>query len=411
MPLDYILFKIMKLLKEHSKETVISREMFSRIVGEFLIESYLSDEVKASLLSDYDFDYDVDSILDDYAYCLSDVEGFLILLPHIKLQDIDDMLDGFSSDYDDELIAVIDEFYDFNIFVLEMIGIKMNKELYKRMIELEGNIEKNYEWLAISQKNDKKNEHIITDNLKKCIFKRKFIFNYLKEVSSEEYNDLYKYSLHEADSLGVGTVDFRIESDNMDSIIEDDPFHRSLFLSDSIKEFVYSESFYASSAYGDDYEMNKELFYIRVIDILEKRVNANEYSSVNERLLFAKYKLMYVIDMLFQSDKKFNGYLFMNSRKNYIDYHDDYSFMEEEIFYLIDELFEYTDDDMNDKVICFENNIKSILLEAYYGLTRDERVIDAIKSHDNYGRYNYINRLFSGIIDKNIKKIRQKGDK
>ena len=39
----------------------------------------------------------------------------------------------------------------------------------------------------------------------------------MKEVSSEEYNDLYKYSLHEADSLGVETVDFRIESGSTQS--------------------------------------------------------------------------------------------------------------------------------------------------------------------------------------------------
>ena len=39
MPISYILFKVMKLLKEHNKKTSISKGMLSRVIGEFLIES------------------------------------------------------------------------------------------------------------------------------------------------------------------------------------------------------------------------------------------------------------------------------------------------------------------------------------------------------------------------------------
>jgi len=56
----------------------------------------------------------------------------------------------------------------------------------------------------------------------------------------------------------------------------------------------------------------------------------------------------------------------------------------------------------------FENNIKSILIEAYYELTKDERVIETIKNNPNYGKYHFITGLFDNIINKNKTKIKRK---
>ena len=143
----------------------------------------------------------------------------------------------------------------------------------------------------------------------------------------------------------------------------------------------------------------KELFYIKVIDIINNRIKKEEYDATDNDLIYAKYRLMYALDMLYQDEENYNGYLFLNDRKNYINYNEDYCFIEKYIFYLINEVFMYTDNEMaNDVSIDCANTIKSILIEAYYKLTKDERVIEAIKHHPNYGKYHFITGLFDDMM-------------
>ncbi len=410
MPVSYILFLVMKILKEHDRKTAISKGVLSRVIGEFLIESYLPEEVKQSLLQDLDFDYDMEVLLDNYSFCLSNEDGMITLSPYVKMETIDGLLEESSFEYDEELINAIDEFYDFNIPVLEMIGIQMETELYKKAIELEENIETSYEDLALSEMYGDKVPDNVFNNLKKNIIKRKFLFNYLKcNFSLEEYNDLYRYSMDRADLLGIDTLELKIESDEMDLIMETDPFHRALFFIDSDKELIFSESFYASNRYSGDEE--KEKFYTKVIDVINSRLNKKEADDTDEDLIHAKYRLMYSLDMLYQDDNNYNGYLFIGDKNSILNGNEDYSFIEKEIFYLIDEVFEYTDEEIvNDISIDYSTSVKSILIETYYNLTKDERVIEAIKQHPNYGKHHFVTGLFNNIINKNKRKIKRKED-
>lgn len=59
----------------------------------------------------------------------------------------------------------------------------------------------------------------------------------------------------------------------------------------------------------------------------------------------------------------------------------------------------YTDNEMaNNFGTDYDNTIKSILIETYYELTEDERVIAAIKNHSNYGKYHFITGLFDDMM-------------
>lgn len=410
MPVSYILFTVMKILKEHDKKTVISKEVLSRVIGEFLIESFLPDEVKKSLLEDFDYDYEIEMILDNYIYYLSNEDGMITLSPYTKIESIDNLLEESSVECDEELVSVIDEFYDFNVRVLEMLGIKMEEELYKKALELERDIETGYEDLALSEMYEDETKDSILNNLKKNIIKRKFLFNQLKNsMSLEEYNDFYRYSQRVADLLGINTFKTKIENEEFDYAIETDPFHRALFFVDSERELIFSESFYASNRYRVDEEKGKESFYTEVINTINSRLNKKENDDTDEDLIHSKYRLMYSLDMLYQDDNNYNGYLFIGDRKT--EYKEDYSFIEKEVFYLIDEMLEYTDEEVaNDISIDYNNVVKSILIETYYNLTKDERVIDAIKHHPNYGKYHFVTGLFDNIINKNKKKIKRKED-
>lgn len=414
MPISYILFKVMKLLKEHNKKTSISKGMLSRVIGEFLIESFLPDEVKQSLLADFDFDYDIEIILDNYAGYISNEDGMITLSPYAKIEVIDSLINESSMECDEELISIIDDFYDFNIPVLEMIGIKMEEDLYKRAIELEGNIETGYENLAFSEMCGNKEQDSTLNSLKKNIIKRRILFNQLKNsMSLEEYNDLYRYSIKKADLSGIDTLELKIENDEMDLIMETDPFHRALFFIDSGKELIFSESFYASNRFKGDEEKAKETFYMEVIDVINGRTNKNEYDDIDEDLIHAKYRLMYLLDMLYQDEVNYNGYIFLGDRRNNSNFIEDYSFMEEEIFYLIDEVFEYNDKQLANNIdFDYNNTIKAILIETYYRLTKDERVVEAIKNHPNYSKqyYHFTAGLFDNIINNGKKKIKKKED-
>lgn len=413
MPVAYILFTVMKILKAHDKKTAISKEILSRVIGEFLIESFLPDEVKDSLRNDYDFDYEIAMILDDYAGYLSEEYGIISLAPYTKIDTLDSLLEHSSAGNDDELISIIDDFYDFNIPVLEMIGIKMEAELYTKTMELEQSVVAGYEEFAISEICNTKISDKELNKLKKNIVKRRFLFNQLRmSLSLQEYNDLYRYSLHKADLLGIDSLLLKIEDEDMELTMETDPFHRALFFFDSNKELVFCESFYAgNNEHRSDEEKETEIFYTKVLEVIGKRINQKYYEETDEDLIKAKYRLMYVIDMLYQDNIDYNGYIFNGDRKINIRGDETYAFIEKEIFYLIDELLEYTDSEIaNDIMVDLANNIKSILIETYYELTKDERIVSAIESHPNYGKHHFITDLFNNIIDDNKKKIKRKED-
>ena len=407
MPLSYILLIVMKILKEHKMKTTISKKQLGSVITEFLVESFLPDEVKDALLEDFDFEYELQLIMDNYGYYFYCEDNMIDLSPYTKISTIDNLLEEVSGEYDRDLIDIIDDFFEFNIPILEIIGIKIDTNLYQKCLEIEENIEKGYESLAKADIEMNKIPDNVLSKLKKNIIKRKIVFNQMKHsLSLEEYNDLRLYSAHVSDCLNIDIANFKIENEEINFTLEEDPFHRALFFNDSEKELVFAESFYADNKYKSDEFKNKEIFYTMVLDVIDSRVNREEYDDVDNELIFSKYRLMYVLDMLYQDEKKYNGYLFLNDRLPNKSLDNDYSFIEDEIFYLIEEIFEYNEMEMVDYY--YDNSIKAILIETYYDLTNDERVVTTIKKHFNNGKNYFANQLFDSILNKSKKKIKRK---
>ena len=407
MPLSYILLIVMKILKEHKMKTTISKKQLGSVITEFLVESFLPDEVKNALLEDFDFEYELQLIMDNYGYYFYCEDNMIDLSPYTKISTIDNLLEEVSGEYDMDLIDIIDDFFEFNIPILEIIGIKIDTNLYQKCLEIEENIEKGYESLAKADIEMNKVPDNVLNKLKKNIIKRKIVFNQMKHsLSLEEYNDLRLYSAHVSDCLNIDIANFKIENEEINFTLEEDPFHRALFFNDSEKELVFAESFYADNKYKSDEFKNKEIFYTMVLDVIDSRVNREEYDDVDNELIFSKYRLMYVLDMLYQDEKKYNGYLFLNDRLPNKSLDNDYSFIEDEIFYLIEEIFEYNEMEMVDYY--YDNSIKAILIETYYDLTNDERVVTTIKKHFNNGKNYFANQLFGSILNKSKKKIKRK---
>lgn len=412
MPVSYILFTVMKILKEHNRKTTVSRDVLSRVIGEFFIESLLPEDVKQSLLQDYDFNYEIEMILDNYAGYLTDEDGMITLSPYTKIETINDLLEESSTLCDEELLSIIKEFYDFNVPVLEMLGIKMEKKLYENIMDLERDIEINYDELARCEINGEKVSDKAIYELKKSIIKRNFIFSQIKHgLDLDEYNDLYMYSKYRYNLENIDALPMKIENEDFDYIMESDPFHRALFIMDSNRDLVFTNKFYKSNKTDREEENNKERFFVGVIDTISEHTSKYDSDKTDEDLVLAKYRLMYAIDSICHPEGDYDGYLFMGNRRDFLSYSEDYSFIEKEIFYLIDEIFEYSDNEIaNDIIVDYNNAIKAMLIITYYNLTKDERVIEAIKNHPNYGNHHFTSQLFDSIVKNNKKKIREKED-
>ena len=236
MPLSYILLIVMKILKEHKMKTTISKKQLGSVITEFLVESFLPDEVKNALLEDFDFEYELQLIMDNYGYYFYCEDNMIDLSPYTKISTIDNLLEEVSGEYDMDLIDIIDDFFEFNIPILEIIGIKIDTNLYQKCLEIEENIEKGYESLAKADIEMNKVPDNVLNKLKKNIIKRKIVFNQMKHsLSLEEYNDLRLYSAHVSDCLNIDIANFKIENEEINFTLEEDPFHRALFFNDSEK--------------------------------------------------------------------------------------------------------------------------------------------------------------------------------
>ena len=253
MPVSYILFTIMRLLKQRNKKTVITKLQLAKAISEFLAEAPLPEEVKESLLEDFDLDYELEVIFDEYAAYVTNENGVITMSPYVKFDVIDNLLDEVSSDNDEELISIIDDFFEFNIQAFEIIGIKIEKKVYDIAIEIEKDVEKGYDELArIELCNDKVPNRIMNE-LKKNVIKRNILLNQIRSsLTIEEYNDLAMYSMHMADLLGIDTLTLKIENDDLGEEIKADPFYRALFFIDTNKKHVFAESFYLDGKYGDE---------------------------------------------------------------------------------------------------------------------------------------------------------------
>lgn len=399
MPLGYIIFILMKLLKERKKKMIISLEQLYKVISEFFAESQLDEETKENLLGEFNFKYELDVVLDKYTENLVFDGNNIIQISDINIDDLQERM----LEYDSYLIDIIDDFFKFNPSIFEILRIRINTKRYDNLLALEEKIEDAYSSFAECKMIGQEISNTMIKRLNYDIAKRNLFINIMSGCSSQDCKDLYYYSVYKA-RLNSGDADsllnFKIYDKKIIDIIEKDVFQRSLFLVDTNREYtIVNLLLLHIDVKFRDKIINKELFYRKVISTIEAKVNNVEYDNLNELLMQAKYSLMYVMDMLFYEFIEEYNYLFKENDIKENNDMIDCSFVEEEIFYLINEVFEYTDIDVaKDTNIDFEVNIKAILIEAYYGLTKDERVIEAIKSHNNYGKYHFVTELFDDMM-------------
>ena len=404
MPVSYIILKMMEVLKYHNKETKVSLLQIERIIDNILESSIFTDNEKKEMLENFSLDDEIKQILANSIYFYNDEDDSIVMYPNINDDDFDYLIDS-EKDYNKELTGKIDHFFDYNVPVLELLGIDIDKKLLNNIIELQGKIENEYDRLSRIEMDNRKLEDSDIHNLKLMSVKRNMAFSCMNgNLTSQEYEDMYSYNGYLTSFNNYNELPLKIKNDELHEFIINDPFHRSLFFLDDNKEFNLRDKF-TPNVFMNNEERSKDKFYSKVINTINSRVIVPGNEEIINDLVSAKYRLMCSIDTIY------GNFIFRNYRSDEKDFVPDYSFIKNEIYYFIDELLLYSDKDMLDITNTYNNTIKSILIEAYYVLTNDEEVIQRIKNHPNYGKQHFITYLLEKIINKPKKKIKEKEDK
>ena len=160
---------------------------------------------------------------------------------------------------------------------------------------------------------------------------------------------------------------------------------------------------------NDDLERIPKVGNIIESDILNK-INKTKNIELKDELIIAKYRLMYVLDSIYDL-------MNFKKRESSIKINGDYSFIETIIYFFTVEVLSYDDkeyklDGTNKKDIItyYFNIIKKLYVETYYKLTNDRAIIDLINNSNFYNVNTISSKLFSNIVpsEKNKSKIKKK---
>lgn len=157
-------------------------------------------------------------------------------------------------------------------------------------------------------------------------------------------------------------------------------------------------------------DMTKLNFYLMYLELLDKEINKTKNIELKDELIIAKYRLMYVLDSIYDL-------MNFKKRESSIKINGDYSFIETIIYFFTVEVLSYDDkeyklDGTNKKNIItyYFNIIKKLYVETYYKLTNDKAIIDLINNSNFYNVNTISSKLFSNIVpsEKNKSKIKKK---
>lgn len=393
-------------------ELSINKKILTDFLKEIIKKSFFTIEEKREMINNFDFDYELNNLLDEY-YRYFEIEQENIVFEIDYASELDKLIKEEIEKNDITIIDEIEYIIENDTTFFEMLGVNIKKELYKILIDLEKEIEENYNelsdldnYVGLSELNTKN----LVNNIKKLLFKRMLlIMDVQKLLTNKEYEDLVRYSTNIAEENNdYEDLMFLIEDASVDeTTIMNDVFLKSIFTCDELYySTIKSRLNYQLTREDNNIKYNKLKFYLTYLELLEEEIKKdNELCS---ELVVVKYRLMQTIDTMYDT------FTFINKNiLSGIDFVEDYSFIEYEIYYFIEELLMYDDEkyknqEFNTKKITvyIENTIKKILIATYYKLTKDKQIINAITNNKLYGINKISSSFFSDMVKRNNKKIK-----
>lgn len=336
-----------------------------------------------------------------------------IVFDSFYLDELNDLIVEQKTECDILLLNEIDFLFENNIKILEILGVDLKKNLYNTLLDLDMEIEESYNilsdfdnYVGLSETNTKK----LINNIKRLNLKRiVLIMDVNNLLSPMEYKDLIRYSRNISEETDdYEGLQFLLDDDYFDeTTIMDDVFKKSLFTcNDLCYSTLRSKLMAQSDNEMENIKYSKIKFYLSFLELLEEEIaKENEISYV---LTAIKYRLINVIDTMYDT------FIFLNRDiLSDVDFTQNYSFIEYDVKYFINELLMYDDskyknDDYNSENINVytDNIIKALFIKTYYNLTHDITIVSMIKNNKLYGVNNISTSFISDIVEKYKKRIK-----
>lgn len=414
LPFKYIVLCIIRTLKDRNMPLTVNKttlvNYITVVVGDLL---YTINE-KKEIGKNFDFQQELDDLLEKYySYFESNEKEIIFDIDYI------DSLDALISDeideYDEEVISDFDYAIEGNTKLLDILGVKINKELYDFLLDIEKEIEECYDDLYALHSNVfeiSKSKKEICNRLRKLHMKKiVMIVNSKNLLPYIEYYDVMQYSSNIVDRINEeGDIKLLYESDQFNEAdIVSDAFLRAIFTNSDSYISTLDETLIVNDSKFDYYDgCSKIKFYITLLGILEREINSS-YGLLKSELIKVKYRLMNVLDTVYGTAVFMGNYNNLNDNDK-----ENYNFISDAVYYFINELLMYDDQKYRNKdcnteniMVYLDNIVKKLLVDTYYKLTNEDMIVEEIKGNELYGINNISSGLLRDIIEKPKTKIKE----
>ena len=420
IPLNYIILDLMITLKENNKDLMINRKTLiiylKRIVSLFNFDKSVLED----MVFDFDLNNELSFFLSEYEeYFEMDEDNNIVSMYDISLEELKDLLDEetISNIYENDLIMDIHNVIHDNYSLLEILGIKINTDIYKLIYELECELEKEYVNLGygdvfydIDTNNERQRIKIL-----KTIINTMYI-NIDNNLNNIEYKNLHTYAKSMARKMSGEEREILIHCEPTfdEGMLINNPMDRAIFFKEPSSNYVLEARLDINNkkknkifSYNDMVKLN---FYLTFLELLDKEIINTSNDELKDELIISKYELMYTLDEIYDL---MNFY----KKEESININSDYNFIIPIVYFYAFEVLSYDDTDYligNTKqkniITYFFNIIKKIYIETYYKLTNNEMIVNKIKNSSFYGTNMISTELFNSFIPykDNKKRIRKK---
>ena len=419
IPLAYIIFDIMISLKKNNRDTMIYRDTLIIYLKRFINSFDLDKDVLEDLIFDFNFANELSFFLDDYDDYFEMEDGIIKLNSDISIDELKRLQEEnvVLEDFDEEFISDVKKSIHNDISFLEIIGINPNIQVYNALLELEEKLEYKYLDLSYDGLFDDKIVKKTKEEIKllKIITDIMYI-NINNNFSSIDYNNLYLYAKDRAKLMHGEESEVKLSCEpTFDrTLLVGTPMDKALFINDSSAKGVIKGRLEINNKRNKKkfsmQDMAKLNFYLMYLELLDKEINKTRNIELKDELIIAKYRLMYVLDSVYDL-------MNFKKRESSIKICSDYSFIVPTIHFFIFEVLSYGDkeyklDGTNKKDIItyYFNIIKKLYVETYYKLTNDRVIVNLINNSNFYNVNTISSKLFSNIVtpEKNKSKIKKR---
>lgn len=416
IPVAYVIFEIMIILKENNKDTSISTKTLIIFLKKLIGLLDFDKEELEDLIFDFDFSNELSFFLSEYEDYFQMEENIITLDDDVSIDKLKYLIEEVTYNYDDQFIIQIYNIISNNYCFLEILGININTQVYDFMLKLEEELEKEYLDFCYYDLfyEEERYQKIKKIKLFRIIIDTMYI-NVNNSFDEIDNKNLIKYA--------KDSSRFMRDEERLLQIFDNPLFNqeyllnnaldRAIFINEPVSKYVLSSKMETSfkkknKSFNMD-DMARLNFYLMYLKLLNNEINRVLNDDVKDELMMTKYRLMYAIDSIYDL-------MNFNKEEEIININHGYGFIVPNVYFYAFEILccsdsNYKINGTNDKnvITYYFNIIKKLYIETYYKLTGNENIINNIKNNSFYGVNKISTELFNSfIIDDNIKKKKRR---